>query len=114
MSEKTVKLAAYGVDLPMVLERFVDDEEMYLHCIDLFINDKAFPELGYAIEAGDYKTAFEKAHSMKGVSSNLGLQPLFEIICEIVEALREGKTDGLDVLYKKVLEGLEKVKELVK
>ena len=119
MSELTERLTAYGVDVPLALERFVGDEEMYVHCLDLFINDKAFPELGYALDAADFKTAFEKAHSLKGVSANLGLQPLYEKICEIVEPLRAVDTvipslSELDAQYKAVLDGLEVVKGLIK
>lgn len=118
MSALTERLAAYGVDVPLALERFVGDEDMYLYCLDLFINDKAFPELGYALDALDFKTAFEKAHSLKGVSANLGLQPLYDEICEIVEPLRAAdKTppdiNELSIRYKKVLDGLEIVKTLV-
>lgn len=117
MSELTERLAAYGVDVPLTLERFVDDEVMYAQCLDLFINDKAFPELGYALDARDYKTAFEKSHSLKGVSANLGLQPLYELISEIVEPLRtaasnEPDINALNAQYKKVLDGLERVRAL--
>lgn len=113
MSELTARLAAYGVEIPEVLERFVGDEEMYADCLALFATDKAFPELGYAIDAGDYKTAFEKAHSLKGVSANLGLQPLFEAVCSIVEPLRREETEGLKSLYDNVLAELDKVKTLL-
>lgn len=114
MSKLTEKLSVYGVNIPAVLERFVGDEEMYYHCLNLFIDDKAFSELGYALDTGDYKTAFEKAHSLKGVSANLGLKPLFDAICDIVDPLRTGKTQGLDELYGNVMKALEQVKALMK
>lgn len=118
MSELTEKLSAYGVDVPLAMERFVGDEDMYLYCLELFISDKAFPELGYAIDAMDYKTAFEKAHSLKGVSANLGLQALYDSICEIVEPLRAADKNIPDIndlkaKYKTVLDSLEVVKTLV-
>ncbi len=114
MSKLTEKLSVYGVNIPAVLERFVGDEKMYIHCLHLFVDDKTFPELGYAIDAGDYKTAFEKAHSLKGVSANLGLKPLFDTICDIVDPLRAGETQGLDELYGNVMIALEQVKAIMK
>lgn len=39
MSELTERLAQYGVNIPEVMERFVDDEELYLSCLHIFVKD---------------------------------------------------------------------------
>ena len=40
-------------------------------------------------------SAFEAAHTLKGVTGNMGLTPLYDAVCTIVEPLRTGRTGGL-------------------
>lgn len=106
-------LSVYGVDAKDVLERFVGDEELYRDCLMLFVNDNAFSELGSALECKDYATAFEKAHLLKGVCANLGLAVLLEKICVLVETLRERKTEGLDEMYRAVIDSIEALRTIL-
>lgn len=41
------------------------------------------------MKARDYTAAFEAAHTLKGVVGNMGLTPLYQAVCEIVEPLRK-------------------------
>ena len=36
-------------------------------------------------------SAFEAAHTLKGVTGNMGLTPLYDAVCTIVEPLRTGE-----------------------
>ena len=88
MSQLTDRLSSYGVDVKETMERFVQDEDLYVDCLKEFKNDPAFGELGVAIENKQYEHAFDQAHTLKGVAGNMGLTPLFTVICNIVEPLR--------------------------
>ena len=68
------------------------------------LNDSSFEELGKAIEANDVKAAFESAHTLKGLAANMGLDPMLDIVVELVEPLRNGILDGMDVIYLKLME----------
>ena len=46
-----------------------------------------------ALDAKDYKTAFLKAHDLKGTSSNMGFTELYRSSFELCEALRGGKPE---------------------
>ncbi len=74
-----------------------------------FKNDPAFGELGVAIENKQYEHAFDQAHTLKGVAGNMGLTPLFTVICNIVEPLRAHQYSNLDALYAAVMNEREKM-----
>lgn len=107
------KLAAYGVDAATTLERLGNSEDLYLTCLDLFLNDGTMEELGEALEQGDLKRGFKAAHALKGVSSNLGLEPFCEKICKIVGLLRSADEQAdYKTLYEEIVLEEEKVKAL--
>lgn len=113
MSELLNRLSAYGVDIPSVLDRFVGDEELYDKCLFMFFEDKAFSELSAALNAKNYQLAFESAHTLKGVSANLGLTPLYDAICKVVEALRIGDNDKAQLESAGVRDEFERLKKIV-
>ncbi|MEG2038015.1 MAG: Hpt domain-containing protein [Ruthenibacterium sp.] len=95
MSRLLENLRLYGADVSGALERFVDDEQLYADCLRLFMADDCFASLQSALECGDESAAFESAHTLKGVAGNLGLTPLYQSLCTLVEVLR--RRDGGDV-----------------
>lgn len=107
------KLEAYGVDVAATMERVANSEQLYLKCLDIFIEDTNLDKLKSAIEQGDWRSAFEAAHALKGVSANLGLQPFLDRICAMVEPLRrrDAATD-YPSLYEAVVQEMERVKAL--
>lgn len=104
MSAFTEKLRAYGADTDGALERFVGDETFYEDCFRMFLKDPGFAELEKAMAVGDISAAFKAAHTLKGVSGNLGLTPLYRAVCALVEPLRRGERTGLEPLYQAVRE----------
>lgn len=111
MSELQKKLANYGVNFAVVMERFVDDEELYESCLAMFLEDETCQHLGEAIKNGQYDEAFNYAHTLKGVVGNLGLTPLYDVICNIVEPLRMHDYSDLDNQYKAIMEKLGELKK---
>lgn len=112
MSEFMGRLADYGVDLPKTLKRFVGDEKLYETCFKILIADKRFEALGKAIDEEDYDGAVAEAHALKGVIGNMGLDPMYNIVNDIVEALRQQEYDGLKTMYADFMQELEKVRGL--
>lgn len=112
MSAFTDKLATYGVNLTITMERFAGDEALYEQCLYILLDDKNFPGLGQSIEAQNYEDAFAAAHALKGVVGNLGLTPMYSAICEIVESLRSNKYDTLHLQYDKIMKEYDIVKSL--
>ena len=115
MSDLTDRLEAYGVDLSKTMERFLWDERLYLKCFRMLLEDPNLQKLGAALTAENYKDAFDAAHTLKGVSANMGLTPLYDAVCAIVEPLRAndcGDKDGLMQKYQVIQTEFEKVKQL--
>ncbi len=107
MKELFVKLKEAECDVEGALARFLDDEDLYEQFFCELLNDEAFGKLGLALEENRIRDAFEYAHTLKGVIGNMGLTPLFETVCEIVEPLRIGSTDGVLVKYYELLKQKE-------
>ena len=59
-----------------------------------FLDDGIYPELCRAMEQGQTEEAFRAAHTLKGVSANLGFDRLTASSGELTELLR-GRTDGI-------------------
>ena len=99
MTDLLSKLENWGCDISGAMRRFLDDEELYINCLSTMLADESFAALGASIETKDGKKAFDAAHSLKGTLGNMGLTPMYEIIIQIVEPLRDGKLDGIAEKY---------------
>ncbi len=105
MSALTDKLAAYGCNIDEAMGRFLNNEAFYGKCYGKFVADKGFARLGEALQAGDVKGAFEAAHDLKGISANMGITPVYELIVGMVEVLRAGRMpeDAMET-YQRLME----------
>lgn len=113
MSEFRSIFEAYGGDYRATMARFVNKEDMYLRFLDMLFQDDNMEKLGKSLEADDLKSAFEAAHTLKGVVGNMGLTPLFSAVCTIVEPLRAGEQRGdYREMYQVIEEEFEKADDL--
>jgi HPt (histidine-containing phosphotransfer) domain-containing protein len=85
------QLLEVGMDLNSVLDRFMNNEGLYERFLVKFLEDSNFFELMKNIEAGNYEEAFFNAHTLKGVSANLGLTSIHNPLVSIVDELRDNK-----------------------
>ena len=70
-------------------------EEMLSRFALKFLDDESMDKLEAAMAAGDAEGAFMAAHTLKGVSQNLGFDNLYEPAVVVTEALRGADTvDG--------------------
>ncbi len=103
-------LRDYGADVDGAIERFVDDKEFYVSSVKEYLDDPGFDTLKNALHSNDIKAAFEAAHTLKGVVGNLGLTPLYNAVCDIVEPLRVGTCAGLDPKLSNIMAEREKIR----
>ncbi len=111
MDEKlATALAAYGIDTVDAMDRMDDDATLYLgFCAGVE------PDLVAAMEVKDYDSAYNAAHTLKGVAGNLSFAKLYQVASAICEALRQGEYQAAETMmpdikaaHEKVVEGLEK------
>ena len=84
-------LQAFGADTKTGLSRCMNNESFYFRMIRMILTDKNFEKLSAALAEGDLETAFEAAHTLKGVLGNLSLTPLYSPVAELTEHLRARK-----------------------
>ena len=72
-----------------------------------FLGDDSFVNLCKAMEAGKTEDAFRAAHTLKGVSANLGLEQLRSSASQLTELLR-GETGPLPVAAEELMEQVRK------
>lgn len=106
-------LEEWGCDVEGALERFLDDKELYMACLQTVITDGNFAKLGVALKEENVPEAFDYAHTLKGVFANLGLTPMFTIVVTIVEPLRTGSASYLQETYENLLAANEHLKDIL-
>ena len=88
------KLIDYGADVKNGLMRCMNKEDFYLKLVNKSLNDNRLTDLEQQIRIKDYYSAFETAHTLKGMYSSLSLTPLTVPISKMTELLRnETDTD---------------------
>lgn len=90
MSVLTEKLISYGCNIEEAMGRFLDNEVFYEKCFVKFVQEKSFVSLDEALKSGEVKAAFEYAHDLKGISANMGITPIYDLVVQLVEPLRKG------------------------
>lgn len=84
------KLGEFGADVNEGLMRCMNKEDFYLMLINKALSDTRLYELEQQINAKELESAFETAHTLKGMYSNLSLTPLTVPISKMSELLRSG------------------------
>ena len=82
-----------GANYDDACARLMGDEMLARFALK-FLDDESMDKLEVAMAAGDAKGAFMAAHTLKGVSQNLGFDNLYEPAVVVTEALRGA--DGVD------------------
>lgn len=112
-SEVLTILDDWGVPMKETRERFLNDDGFYMECLQDFMQDQNLPALDAALKAKDYQAAFEASHTLKGVAANLGLLPLYHVVVEIVEALRNKDYSALNEQYQHILAVMNELKRML-
>lgn len=76
-----------GGDYDTVLNR-LPSVSLILRFGEKFLHDPSWDELHHAWKGNDVPAAFRAAHTLKGISANLGLDVLYKAASDLVEQLR--------------------------
>lgn len=93
--------AAMGGDYEGVMCRLLSEERVKKYLLK-FLNDRSFDTLQTAMAEADREEAFRMAHTLKGVSQNLGFTSLFVSSDALTEALRNEMREDAGALFCKV------------
>ena len=90
------RLKTEHCDVDAALDRCMNMEDLYMELLQMFADDTEIDKLHEAYEDHNVKEVFFHSHTLKGVYTNLGLTPLYELDIPIVETTRKGNLEGLD------------------
>lgn len=91
------KLMENGADVEGTLHRFMGNEALFLKFLLKFGNDTNYAGLTESLDRGNYEEAFKYAHTLKGVSANLGLDPISRPVSALTELLRGKAASEVDM-----------------
>lgn len=98
-----------GQDYEQVLNRMAGSDAFAVRFLKKFCEDDTYMKLKQAATGGDADEIFRAAHTLKGVTANLGLKPLYEKTCVLVEITRNGGLDGADNALAAITEAYEDI-----
>ncbi len=109
-----IALQSAGVDTEGALRRFAGNSALYERFLLRFPADENFDKIGEAMEAGDWEAMLAAAHTLKGVSGNLGMNRLFEACSRTVALLRQDDVAGAKESYQALKESYSKICAVLK
>lgn len=92
------ELAANGVDLEKTLHRFLENKDLYVKFLKKFLDDPNYAQMQEDVKAKDYVKLLESSHALKGLSGNLGLDPMFEKLSKMVSDIRANDYSDIENL----------------
>lgn len=87
------------VDVEGALRRFSNNSSLYERFLLKFLSDENFDKIKTSVEADDAAEMLTAAHTLKGVTSNLGLNRLYHVCSDMVTRIREDNFEGAKELY---------------
>ena len=109
-----------GLSIKSGVKKVGGNKKLYGKLLRQFLenNKDATNEIKRSLNQGDTETAARLAHTVKGVSGNLGAEELFPVAGELEKAIKQEEIDAIDSLLKNfethlnvVLGGIEVLKE---
>lgn len=91
------KLIENGADVEGTLHRFMGNEALFAKFLLKFKDVKNYAGLVESLDQGNFEEAFKYAHTLKGVSANLGLDPVCKPVSALTELLRGKAASEVDM-----------------
>lgn len=92
------RLTEKGADIKNALRHFMGKEAMFeKYLVKFFEEEPNYDKLLKSLEEHDYPEAFKCVHTLKGVSINLGLMPLYQVLYDMTEDLRNKTAEEIDL-----------------
>lgn len=89
------------VDYKRLLSRFSDNKMLLIKFMKKFLDDETYSALKHSVEEENYEKILTNAHTLKGISANLGFDRLSGFCAEIVSSIREGNHAKVLPAYQK-------------
>ena len=90
------ELEENGASVKATIKRFMGNEALYMKFLVRFPDDGNYAGIEEQMKAKNYEEVFKYAHTLKGVTANLGLDPVHDITGELVELVRGRKNEEVD------------------
>ena len=103
-----------GINTDSALERFMNNEALYMRMMKKFLDDKTFISLVESVSQNDGKAALESSHTLKGVCGNLSIDNLFTLFSEQVGLMRADKWDEAYSMMSEITEKYTQVTDAIK
>ncbi len=89
--KEQAKLNISGLDIELGLKRILGKEKSYINLLRKYVSSQkhSFTELDTALSHGDYNTAERIAHTLKGVSANIGAIEVMENAAILESKIRQ-------------------------
>ena len=106
------KLKEFGANTDEGLTRCMSKEDFYLMLVGKALADTRLEALEGQLASKDLDAAFETAHALKGMYSNLSLDPLTKPVSEMTELLRSRTDTDYSALLGQAKAQFEKLRSL--
>lgn len=108
------ELQAFDVDVQDGLKRFVNNAALYEKMLKKFpAAAEDLPVLTH-FESGNLETALANAHTLKGMTGNLSLSPLYKAYTDIVALLRADNPEEAKKLLISIIPAQEELVACIK
>ncbi len=108
------ELDAMDVNTGEAIRRFNNNTALYIKMLGKLPATVADLEVMSHIEKGEIDVAIANAHTLKGLTGNLSLSPLYAAYTEITKDLREGNTEKAREELESILPLQEGIIECIK
>jgi HPt (histidine-containing phosphotransfer) domain-containing protein len=108
------QLAALGVDIEDGKKRFMNNTALYERMLRKLPENAKELEVASYLHNGEYEKALSNAHTLKGVTGNLSVTPLYQGYSEIVTLLRENNPEQALVTLQQILPIQEEIFSVLK
>ena len=113
VDEVMERLESEGVDLGTTLHRFLDNKEMYARFLKKFLSDTNYEQMQLDCSAKDYAKLLESSHALKGLTGNLGLDPMYKKLSDMVADIRANDYHRIDELNEGIKRDYEVFAEII-
>ena len=82
-----------GINVKEAMQRFMNNEQLWIKFLKKFKADSSYEKLVKSIEEKEWNKAFEAAHTLKGITGNLALSKLHDLVSRQTDYLRGEDND---------------------
>lgn len=108
------ELKGLGFDYEKTMPRFLKNEDFYISCLQELLEEEGYVKLGELLEQEDVEQAFETAHTLKGITANMGITSIMEPLEALVEHLRNGQGNQAEAIYGELMQRKKQLDDIIR